>query len=79
MGVIIIGPDLARHFFLPGFLLLRSQVQRLDRNPPPNRPFFKRETALRLLTFVLVSQPVLTTGAYVAAWPQGDQFLGGDM
>ena len=29
------------------------------------------------LTFVLVSQPVLTTSTYVAAWPQGDQILGG--
>ena len=26
-----------------------------------------------LLTFVLVSQPVLTTSTYVVAWPQGDQ------
>ena len=30
-------------------------------------------------TFVLVSQPVLTTSTYVVAWPQGDQFLGGGM
>ena len=29
------------------------------------------------LTFVLVSQPVLTTGTYVVAWPQGDRLLGG--
>jgi hypothetical protein len=29
------------------------------------------------LTFVLVSQPVLTTSTYVVAWPQGDQLLGG--
>ena len=29
------------------------------------------------LTFVLVSQPVLTTSTYVVAWPQGDQILGG--
>ena len=38
------------------------------------------ERALTLtLTFVLVSQPVLTTSTYVVAWPQSDQFLGGGM
>ena len=36
-------------------------------------------TALSILTFVLVSQPVLATGTYVVAWPQGYQFLGGGM
>ena len=25
------------------------------------------------------SIPVLTTSTYVVAWPQGDQFLGGDL
>ena len=29
------------------------------------------------LTFVLVSQSVMTTSTYVVAWPQGDQLLGG--
>ena len=27
--------------------------------------------------FVLVLQPILTTGTHVVAWPQGDQLLGG--
>ena len=26
-----------------------------------------------------IPQPVLTTSTYAAAWPQGDQFLGGGM
>ena len=29
------------------------------------------------LTFVLVSQPVLTTSTHVVAWPHGDQVLSG--
>ena len=32
---------------------------------------------LLTLTFVLVSQPVLTRSTHVVAWPQGDQILGG--
>ena len=31
------------------------------------------------MTFVLVSTPVLTASTYGVAWPQGDQFLGGDL
>ena len=38
--------------------------------------------AWELLTFdfcLSTSIPVLTTSTYVVAWPQGDQFLGGDL
>jgi hypothetical protein len=34
---------------------------------------------INFLIFVLVSTPVLTASTCVVAWPQGDQFLGGDL
>ena len=40
------------------------------------------ELGRETLTFdfcLRTSIPVLTTSTYVVAWPQGDQFLGGDL
>ena len=38
-----------------------------------------RRGVMFILTFVLVSRPVLTTSTCLVAWPQGDKFLGGDL
>ena len=48
--------------------------------PPPLLPLFFFFSSSFDFDFCLrTSIPVLTTSTYVVAWPQGDQFLGGDL
>ena len=70
-------------------MLSKSRSRHIDRNFASSKQMsaywttYQHSSSCRFLlrwsslTFVLVSQPVLTTNTYVVAWPQGDQFLGG--
>ena len=72
------GPGAAARF-LPGgtpwLVLVAWWVVKRPRAPTGR--LGARTPAGLTLTFVLVSQSVLTTSIRVVVWPQGDQFLGG--
>jgi hypothetical protein len=62
-----------------GTTRLNSRGQKLNPVLRPERPNFALLTFLFLNFGLSTSIPVLTTSTYVVAWPQGDQFLGGDL